>query len=375
MPLSIDRKAEPPGDLPLRGVRVLDLTRVLAGPLCTMMLGDLGADVIKVERPGGGDDTRGWGPPFDDQGRSAYFLSVNRNKLGVALDLDTEADRAVVERLIAGADVVVDNFLPGALERRGLAPEAMLDRHPSLVWCTITGFGAGSLRPGYDFVVQAECGWMAITGDVNGQPMKVGVALADVIAGKDAAAAILAALVGRDRGGRRRIVTSLADSARAALVNVAQNVLVAGGDARRWGNAHPNLVPYQLFHASDRPLVVAVGSDPQWRACALALDLLELAADPSLHANAGRVAHRDRVVASVAQRIATDTAAHWLAQLDAAGVPCGVVRPVHEVVEQVAASPLTGMPSGVGGAVRLPPPTLDQHGAAIRERGWQAVTE
>src|SRR5437773_10038390 len=210
----------------LNGLRVLDLTRVLAGPLCTMMLGDMGADVIKVERPGTGDETRGWGPPFDAAGESAYYLSVNRNKLSVALNIEDDADRGVIRVLAADADVVVDNFRRGTLERRGLDPNDLMARNPKLVWCTITGFGKDSGRPGYDFVTQAECGWMAITGEPDGDPMKVGVALADVIAGKDAVAAILAALVARGRSGSgRRLFISLAASARAALVNVAQNVL------------------------------------------------------------------------------------------------------------------------------------------------------
>src|SRR3982751_2268422 len=170
----------------LNGIRVLDLTRVLAGPFCTMMLGDLGAHVIKVERPGTGDETRGWGPPFDDRGESAYYLSVNRNKLSVALDIEDETDRALLETLIFESDVVVDNFRRGTLERRGFDPEALMRRNPALLWCTITGFGAESRRPGYDFVTQAECGWMAITGENGGDPMKVGVALADILAGKDA---------------------------------------------------------------------------------------------------------------------------------------------------------------------------------------------
>ena len=266
--------------LPLSGLRILDLSRVLAGPLCTMILGDLGADVIKVERPGTGDDTRGWGPPFAEDGSSAYFLSVNRNKLSVALDLSTQAGAAQVRSLAAEADVIVDNFLPGVLERFGIGADRLLAEHPRLVWCTIAGFGAGSHRPGYDFVVQAESGWMAITGVPDGEPMKVGVALADVIAGKDAAVAFLADLAARERGvelASRHLVISLAHSATAALVIVAQNVLVSGRDAMRWGNAHPNLVPYQLFDASDRPIVIAVGSDAQFEACARALGLDELA--------------------------------------------------------------------------------------------------
>src|SRR6476620_3122393 len=252
-------------------LKVLDLSRVLAGPVCTMVLGDLGADVIKVERPQGGDETRGWGPPFSSPGESAYFLSVNRNKLSIALDLANDEDREVMLELIGSADVVLDNFLPGALDRLHLSVDELLERFPNLIWCTISGFGPDSARPGYDFVVQAECGWMSITGERDGSPMKVGVALADVVAGKDAAIAILAAIMERSAGSlaadKRRINSSLADSARAALVNVAQNVLVSGNDAQRWGNAHPNLVPYQLFDAVDRPIVIAVGSDGQWRAC------------------------------------------------------------------------------------------------------------
>ena len=216
-------------------LKVLDLTRVLAGPVCSMMLGDMGADVIKVERPGEGDETRGWGPPFDSDGQSAYFLAVNRNKKSIAADLSNDRDRAIVLDLITGADVVLDNFLSGALGRLGLDPEELLEQNRDLIWCTISGFGAESTRPGYDFVMQAECGWMAITGEKDGSPMKVGIALADVIAGKDAAIAILAVALDRATGQvpakKRRINISLADSARAALVNVAQNVLVSGTDA------------------------------------------------------------------------------------------------------------------------------------------------
>jgi len=355
---------------------VLDLTRVLAGPVCTMMLGDLGADVIKIERPEGGDDTRGWGPPFDGRGESAYYLSVNRNKWSVAADLDREGDRELIVALAGDADAVVENFRPGALERRGLGAEALLARFPDLIWCTITGFGDGSSRAGYDFIVQAEQGWMAITGSADGEPTKVGVALADVLAGKDAAIATVAALAGRARGALppagRRIVISLARSATAALVNVAQNVLVSGEDARRWGNAHPNLVPYQLFEAADRPLAVGVGTDAQWRACASVLGLGELAADPTLATNAGRVAQRSRVVDALAARLAGGTAEAWAARLGAVGVPAGVVRSVREALASVDASPLTGVAPSVPGAVRYPPPRLDEHGAAIRAQGWAA---
>lgn len=370
LPSSHDQQTEP-----LNGVRVLDLSRVLAGPVCTMMLGDLGADVIKVERPGAGDETRGWGPPFDDRGESAYFLSVNRNKKSVVADLGTDQGRELVRRLALDADVVVDNFRPGTLERLGLSPDALRAERPALVWLTVTGFGSDSSRPGYDYVVQAEAGWMAITGDPLGRPTKVGVALADVMAGKDAAAAILAALVARARSGTgRRLHVSLAASALAALVNVAQNALVSGRDAVRWGNAHPNLVPYELFEAADRPLVIAVGSDSQWRALTGVLDLPALAGDERLATNAGRLAHRAHVVAAVAERVATRSAAAWMRDLDAAGIPCGLVRSVLEAVRDAGASPLTGIPPAIPGTIRLPPPLLDEHGESIRADGWNAFT-
>lgn len=360
---------------PLAGIRILDLTRVLAGPLATMTLGDLGADIIKIERPGHGDETRAWGPPFDDRGESAYYLSVNRNKLSVGLDLDEPADVAVVLALLREADAVLDNFRPGTLERRGIDVAAILRDRPPLVWCTLTGFGPTSDRLGYDFVIQAESGWMSITGEPDGSPMKVGVALADVIAGKDAAIAVLAGLA--DRGSERpassrRVFVSLAASAVAALVNVAQNTLVGGRDAGRWGNAHPNLVPYQLFAASDRPIVIAVGNDGQWRSCMRALGLDGLASDDGLATNAGRLAHRNSVVDAIAARVATRPAAEWLEVLAAVGVPAGVVRSVREALADVDASALTGVAPSPPGTVRRPPPRLDEHGALVRRHGWDA---
>jgi crotonobetainyl-CoA:carnitine CoA-transferase CaiB-like acyl-CoA transferase len=362
----------------LSGIRVLDLSRVLAGPLCTMLLGDLGADVLKVERPGDGDETRGWGPPFDDRGESAYFLSINRNKLGVAADLDRAADQALLRRLIAEADVVVDNFRRGALARRGLDPATLLAEHPGLVWCTISGFGPDSDRPGYDFVLQAERGWMAVSGEPEGAPLKAPVAVVDVLTGKDAAIAILGALVGRSGRGAplpaaaRHVQVSLAASATAGLVNVAQNAMVSGREPRRWGNAHANLAPYQLFEAADRALVVAVGNDGQWRACAAALELPALASDLRFATNPARLANREALVAALSERLRTRPAAEWLARLDAAGVPAGVVRPVLEALREVDASPLTGVAPSVPGRVRRPPPRLDEHGAEVRAHGWDA---
>jgi crotonobetainyl-CoA:carnitine CoA-transferase CaiB-like acyl-CoA transferase len=357
----------------LEGIRILDLSRVLAGPLATMMLGDLGADVIKVERPDGGDETRGWGPPFDEHGQSAYFLSVNRNKLSLTADLGDAPDRDLIARLAAEADVVLDNFRPGVLMRRGLDPSGLIARHRRLIWCTISGFGQLSERPGYDFVVQAECGWMAITGDPEGPPTKVGVALADIVAGKDAAIGILAALVSRaSTGFGRRLHVSLAESATAALVNVAQNALVTGRDAARFGNSHANLVPYDLFQASDRPIVIAVGTDAQWQSLVALLELDELAADSTLATNAGRLRQRDRIVRMLAGRLKERRAAEWRRLLDEGEVPNGVVKSVLEALRDVDASPLTGVGPSVEGTVRRPPPRLNEHGAAIRELGWSA---
>ncbi len=355
----------------LKGLKVLDLSRVLAGPLCGMQLGDMGADVIKIERAGTGDETRGWGPPFDERGESAYFLSVNRNKLSVALDFTDAASVAVLEGLFRGADVVIENFRPGALAHHGLDGEGVRARHPHLIWCTILGFAGEPGRPGYDFVVQAESGWMSITGEPGGRPMKHGVALADVMAGKDATIAILAALVQRSRTGQGALVNvSLSASAEAALVNVAQNALVSGAAPRRWGNAHANLVPYELFDASDRALVIAVGSDAQWVACARALGLDALGADQSLRTNAGRLSARERVVEGIRARVLERTAAEWRSQLDAAGVPCGIVRTVPEMLAERAASSMTGMPSSVPGGVRRRPPRLGEHTPLVREHGW-----
>ncbi|MFN8666917.1 MAG: CoA transferase [Gemmatimonadaceae bacterium] len=362
----------------LQGIRILDLSRVLAAPLASMTLGDLGADVLKVERPSIGDETRAWGPPFDERGEAAYYLAINRNKLGIALDLDAPADRVLIERLIAGADVVLDNYKRGTLERKGLDPARFLAAHPRLIWCTVTGFGPHSDRPGYDYVVQAESGWMSVTGPVDGEPAKSGIALADVIAGKDTTIAILGALVARERAtapipvAERWLFTSLLHSATAALVNVAQNVLVGGKEARRWGNGHANLVPYQLFRAADRYIVLAVGNDGQWSACCRALGLDDLGADPTVATNSGRLAHRERVVATIAERLAQRPAAMWIAELDAAGVPCGVVKGVTEALGAIDASARTGVAPSVPGSVRLDPPMLDEDGALIREHGWEA---
>ncbi len=359
--------------LPLKGVKVLDLTRVLAGPLATMQLGDLGADVIKIERTGVGDDSRAWGPPFDSRGESAYFLCCNRNKLSVAADFTIPADAAMVRDLIAGADIVVDNFLPGALARVGLDPAVFVARHRQLVWCTITGFGPESARPGYDYVVQAEAGWMSITGESDGEPMRTGTALADLLTGKETLSTSLATLTGLRAGldVSRHLTVSLFHTAAAALINVAQSALVSGAEPVRMGQAHPNLVPYQLFHAVDGPMVVAVGNDAQFAAIGRQLDEPALS-DGRFATNAGRLAHRTELVALIAARIATRSVAHWVAALSASGIPSGAVRRVRDVLDEVAGSPLSGIPPQAPGMVRRPPPRLDEHGTLVRTHAWDA---
>jgi crotonobetainyl-CoA:carnitine CoA-transferase CaiB-like acyl-CoA transferase len=391
-----DAPHSPPAG-PLHGTRVLDLSRVLAGPLCTMILGDLGATVIKVERPGTGDETREWGPPWSEgaEGReSAYYLSVNRNKRSITADLGDEADLARVQALASGADVVVDNFPPGRLERWGLDHPTLSATNPGLVSCTISGYGTegpDAGRPGYDFAVQARAGWMAITGDPAGTPTKVGVAVVDVLTGQNAAIAVLAALRGRERTGRgQRVEVSLFDSALAGLVNVTQAALVTGEEAVRHGNAHPTIVPYQAFETADRPVVVAVGNDAQWRRLCAALGTPELAEDPRFATNPGRVEGREIVVPMLADRLRSRPAADWLHDLDAAGVPCA---PVQGVTEALADPVVTGRPDAlwpcegssfgrirtIGSPLRLhdtpaaprrPPPALGEHQDEITADGW-----
>jgi crotonobetainyl-CoA:carnitine CoA-transferase CaiB-like acyl-CoA transferase len=321
---------------------VLDLSRVLAGPLCTMMLGDLGADVVKVERPGSGDETRQWGPPWVEgpAGReSAYYLCANRNKRSVTADLGDPAGQALVRELAEGADVLVENFAPGTLERWGLDYETLAATNPRLVFCSITGYGADGPdagRPGYDFAVQARAGWMAITGEPEGEPMKVGVALVDVLTGQNAAIAILAALHERERSGRgQRVEVTLMDSALAGLVNVGQAALI-GGPTRRYGNAHATIVPYQSFAAADRPLVVAVGNDAQWRRLCDVIGAGELAEDPRFASNPRRVENRDALVPLLAERFRSRAAAEWIALLEAAAVPCSLVQSPAEALADPA---------------------------------------
>src|SRR2546423_3207239 len=286
---------------PLAGVRVVDLSRVLAGPYATMTLADLGADVVKVEHPVGGDETRSWGPPHAD-GEAAYFLSVNRGKRSVALDLKEPEGRELARELCARADVVIETFRPGGAARLGLDYDAVRRRRSDVVYCTINGFGRREPRdrPGYAFVIQAESGLMSITGEPDGTPMKVGVAVVDVLAGLNAATAIVAALRRRDRSGDGELIEiSLLDSAFAALVNVAENALVTGVDPGRYGNAHPSIVPYQPFRAADGFVAVAAANDGLYRRLCDAVDRPELAADERYATNEARVRHRASLVAQL----------------------------------------------------------------------------
>jgi crotonobetainyl-CoA:carnitine CoA-transferase CaiB-like acyl-CoA transferase len=383
----------PPPSGPLAGLRVLDLSRVLAGPLCTQILADLGAEVVKVERPGSGDDTRAWGPPWAEgpAGReSAYYLSVNRGKRSVEADLQSEGGLALVARLARAADVVVENFAPGTLERWGLGYEQLAEANAGVVLCSITGYGSDGPeagRPGYDFAVQARSGWMWVTGDPEGSPVKAGVAVVDVLTGQNAAIAVLAALRERERSGRgQRVEVPLFDSAMAGLVNVTQAALATGREAGRWGNAHATIVPYQAFDGADRAFVVAVGNDAQWRKLCTAIGADELAADARLATNPGRIEHRARVVESLAARFRTAPAAEWLRRMERAGVPCAPVQTVQEALADPAfpgAWEMEGATYGRVGTVPSPlrfsrtpavpgrpAPGLGEHTAEVEREGW-----
>jgi crotonobetainyl-CoA:carnitine CoA-transferase CaiB-like acyl-CoA transferase len=376
---------------PLEGLVVLDLSRVLAGPYATQLLADLGAEVWKVEHPEGGDETRAWGPPFIGE-LSAYFASVNRNKRSAALDFRDAADLAAVRRAALAADVVVENFLPGSLATRGLDGASLRDARPELVVCSITGFGQDgpyAELPGYDAVLQGFTGLQSVTGEPDGPPLKVGVALVDVLTGAHAAAAILGALVGRLRGrGGAHLDVALFEVGVHALVNVGQAALSTGQPARRHGNAHPHIVPYQTFAAADGLFVLAVGNDEQWRRVCAALGEPERGTDARWARNPGRVLHRAEVVEWLAARFAEAPRAEWLERFRAAGVPAGPVREVHEVVRDPALAERGAIAPGVRLAdgtvtdlfalpwrieasrrpLRHPPPRLGQHTAEFHAR-------
>ncbi|HLY22980.1 MAG TPA: CoA transferase [bacterium] len=393
---------------PLAGVRVVDASRILAGPFCGMLLGDLGADVIKVERPGAGDETRSWGPPFVEQtgGASAgtgppardatYYLSINRNKRSLTLNLGMEAGRAVLARLVRGADVFVENFRPGTQAALGADWDALSRLNPRLVYCSISGFGPvgpDAKKLGYDLLMQGATGLMSTTGEAGGEPVRVGVAVVDLATGSTAAGAVLAALYARERTGRgQRVDASLLGTGVAWMTYAAQSFFATGRQPRPSGSGHPNLVPYQAFQGSDgRWFLVAVGTDEQWKRFCRALDLPH-AADARLATNAGRVEHRQELIADLTRRFAEAPAAAWIERLEPAGVPAGPVRGLAEVFAdpQVGAlgldvmlpHPAYGPLRTVGTAfrfsetpasLRLAPPLVGQHtDEVLAEIGYDA---
>ena len=369
---------------PLDGITVLDLSRVLSGPYCTMQLADMGARVIKIERPGLGDDTRAWGPPFVN-GESAYFLSINRNKQSVTLDFKKPDGRAVLERLIAKSDVLVENFRPGTLTRMGLDFNTLQAAHPRLVYCSVSGFGQTGPRshqPGYDAVMQGEGGLMSITGPADGPSFRLGVAIADIVSGMFAAYGTAMALFAREKTGRgQNVDVAMLDSVMALLTYQAGNFFASGRIPGRLGNRHPSIVPYETFAASDGEFVLAVGTDDQWRKfCAVA----ELAEDPRFATNRQRVTGYDDLRPIVADRLRQKPRQYWIDRLGAAGVPCGSVRNFQELFAdpQVAAREMVarlqhptigamqvlGVPvklSDTPGGIDAPPPRLGEHTDAV----------
>ena len=327
----------------LDGIVVADFSRVLAGPYATMMLGDFGADVIKIERPGAGDDTRVWGPPFDSEGTATYFNSVNRNKRSVALDLSDPADQQRARDLVAGADIVVENFRVGTMERLGLGYEDLKAVRPDLIYCSITGFGrdGGAALPGYDLLVQAVGGLMSVTGPGPGEPTKVGVALVDVLAGLHALAGILAALAHRQRTGQgQRVDTNLMSVLLSSLVNQASGYLGAGAVPGIMGNRHPSIAPYQTFPTADRPIALAVGNDKQFRLLAKAIDAPWLVDDPRFETNPQRVHNRDDLVEIISTALRAHGADYWYDTLTAVGVPAG---PINNIAEAFAFAQQLGL--------------------------------
>jgi formyl-CoA transferase len=371
---------------PLEGIKVLDLSRVLAGPWCTQLLADLGADVLKIERPLAGDDTRHWGPPWHGEGDervAAYFLSCNRGKRSAAIDFGQEEGAALVRRLAAEADVVVENFKVGGLAKFGLDAQALRAANPRLVYASITGFGQDGPyadRAGYDFIIQGMGGLMSITGLPDGVPgggpMRVGVAVVDLFTGLYTCVAIVASLYGREKTGEgAHIDMALFDTQLAMLANQASNELISGVDPPRQGNTHPNIVPYQPFEAADQPIIVAVGNDRQFGRLARICGHPEWATDRRFQSNEARVANREEMVRLVSRAIATRTAAEWLEELEAAGIPAGPINRIsqalgdvqakhRQIVNVIAGVPLVGSPVRLDGRrmdSELPPPSLGEH--------------
>lgn len=375
----------------LENIRVLDLSRVLAGPFCTQILGDLGADIIKIERPGAGDDTRFWGPPFlkdaegNDTSESAYYLSANRNKKSVAIDIKTEEGQALIHKLLETSDILIENFKVGGLEKYGLGYEQIKERHPHLIYCAISGFGQqGELagEPGYDFLAQAMAGLMSVTGDADQPPMKVGVALSDIITGLNAAIGILAALHHRESTGKGQMVdVALTDCTLASLSNLAQYFLTSGKVAPRLGNAHSTIVPYQAFETKDGHVIIAVGNNDQFARFCSCVGKEEWANDVRFLSNRVRVENRDVLVPLIKEVVATKTTNEWLQIFRAADVPTGPVNTMDKVfeMEQIQTRgmqiqmehALSGAPIDlVGSPIKLsetpaaydnPPPYLGQH--------------
>ncbi len=368
-----------PNDLPpaLQGVLVLDLTRILAGPWCTQLLADFGAEVVKIEKPGSGDDTRTWGPPWlpgeDAAGRrdGVYFGAANRNKKSVAADIATPEGQALVRSLAARADVLVENFKVGDLARYGLDAKSLCKLNPALIYCSITGYGQSgpyAERPGYDFIFQAEAGLMSVTGEPDdrpgGGPQKVGVAASDLVTGMYATTAILAALNSRQLTGQGQTIdVALFDCTLAFGANLAFNHVTSGDVARRHGNAHPLLVPYQVFRTADRPIVVAAGNDAQWQRFCRAIERPDLAADERYRHGTGRIQHRDELVRQMELTIATQPSAHWLARLEAEGVPNGSINDYeqafahpqarHRCMQVTLPGPDGGVVAGVANPIRF----------------------
>jgi crotonobetainyl-CoA:carnitine CoA-transferase CaiB-like acyl-CoA transferase len=343
----------------LADLRILDFSRVLAGPFATMLLGDLGAEVIKVERPGTGDETRTWGPPFDEHGDATYFLSVNRNKRSIALDLTVAEDVAAARAMAREADVLVENFRPGLMERVGLGYEDLRSENPALIYCSITGFGhgEGAKLPGYDLLVQALGGLMSITGPADGEPQKVGVALVDVLAGLFATVGILSALRHRERSGAgQRVDVTLLGALLSALVNQGAAYTVAGAVPRRMGNEHPSITPYELFETGEGQLVIAVGNDRQFSLLCELLGAPELATDQRFATNPARVEHRPELRSKLEQRLASAPAREWAQRLTSARVPAGVVNDLaaaFALAESLGLKPIVPVVREDGTQVRL----------------------
>ena len=368
----------------LEGLRVLDLTRILAGPMCAQMLGDMGADVIKVEPPEAGDDTRTWGPPFAPGGESAYFLGINRNKRSLTLNLAVPSGQEILAGLLRKSDVLIENFKVGTLEKWGFGNDWLERNAPQVVRCSITGYGSSgpdAALPGYDFILQAESGLMSICGEAGGGPTKYGVAIVDVVTGLYACNSILAALAARTRTGRgQRVEVCLYDSGLAMLINVASSYLVTGKDSRRFGNGHPNIVPYTTYPTADGMIAVAVGNDGQFARFAETAGHGEWARDARYATNPARVANRETLDAAIAQALKGGKSAGWIEKLRAAGVPCGPINSVGEALNDphtlardmvrsvrhptVGEVKMVGIPfrlNGTPAAIRRAPPLLGQH--------------